>query len=293
MTEQLGFDFTFPVEKPWRLLSVDELYDKMSEQAAVDADEDHRIERKSSNYSARPLGDYFSMWANTPPFGGILLIGIENDGRITGCKRASTSHMNDLQRAGDVYCSDARYECRQIPVLNIDGEEDYLLAFRVFYREDRVVETASHEAYSRRGSSKRHLSNEEKRELQLTKGQIEIESEPSTLAYPSDFNVPLVHQFVENVRRDRGLPETLTVEEILELRRLGKLRDGSFRPNLACATSFTQMRARPWNQCLRLGRLVRLNRGRVAQRESIPFTRGGSQVQSLPRPPFRAGGLST
>lgn len=211
MTEQLGFDFTFPVEKPWRLLSVDELYDKMSEQAAVDADEDHRIERKSSSYNARALGDYFSMWANTPPFGGIILVGIENDGRITGCKRASTPHMNDLQRAGDIYCSDARYQCRQVPVVNLDGEEDYLLAFRVFYREDRVVETVGHEAYSRRGSTKRHLSNEEKRELQLTKGQIEIESEPSTLAYPSDFNTSLILQFVENVRRDRGLPDTLSL----------------------------------------------------------------------------------
>ncbi len=221
-------------------MSVDELYDKMSEEAAVDVEEDHRIERKSATYNAKSLGDYFSMWANTPSFGGIILIGVENDGKITGCKDVSAAHLNELQRAGDVYCADARYACRQVDVTNAKGEADYLLAFRVLYREDRVVETAAREAFSRRGSSKRRLSDEEKRELQLTKGQIEIESEPSTLAYPADFNISLVAQFIDNVRRDRNLPDSLSTEQILELRRLGKFKEGAFIPNLACTLLFAK-----------------------------------------------------
>lgn len=149
MADQLGFEFVFPVKTPWRLLSVDDLYDGVSEESAVDAEEDHRLERKSSSYNARHLGDYFSMWANTPPFGGIIIVGVENDGRITGCKAASTTHLNDLQRAGDVYCPDARYQCRTVNVTNADGEPDNILVFRVFYREDRVVETTSREAFGR------------------------------------------------------------------------------------------------------------------------------------------------
>lgn len=240
VTEQLGFEFTFPVPKPWRLLSVDELYDKMSTEAAIDAEEDQRIERKSASFNARALGDYFSMWANTPPFGGIILIGVEDDGRITGCKKQSTSHINDLQRAGDVYCPDARYQTRTVPVKNVDGEDDFIVAFRVMYREDRVVETTAREVFARRGSTKRRLGDEEKRELQLTKGQIEIESEPSTLIYPDEFNMSLVTQFTESVRRDRSLPYTLSTEEILELRRLGKLHNGEFIPNLACSLMFSK-----------------------------------------------------
>jgi ATP-dependent DNA helicase RecG len=240
MPVQIGFDFTFPVRRPWRLLTADELYDSMSAEAAVDAAEDHRIERKTAGFAARALGDYFSMWANTPPFGGIMLLGIEDGSVISGCKSASTSHMNDLQRAGDVYCPEARYQCRQVPVVNADGEDDYLLAIRVFYREDRVVETTSHEAFARRGSSKRRLSDEEKRELQLTKGQIEIESEPSTLTFPDDFNMALLRQFVDNVRIERQIPADRTVQQVLELRRLGRSRNGSFTPNLACALLFAK-----------------------------------------------------
>ena len=68
---QLGFDFTFPLKKNPYLLSVDELFDELSTEICVDMQENLRIERKSVQYNARSLGDYFSMWANTPPDGGL------------------------------------------------------------------------------------------------------------------------------------------------------------------------------------------------------------------------------
>lgn len=240
MSNQLGFDFTFPATKPLRLLTEDELYDKLNEVLAVEAQEDPRIERKSASYSARALGDYFSMWANSPPFGGIILIGVENDGEISGCSSVDVSHINELERAGDVYCPEARYQCKRVEVTNSKGSPDYLVAIRVLYREDRVVETSARKAFTRRGSSKKELSDIEKRELQLMKGQLEIESEPSSLSFPGNFNSGLISQFVENVRRDRGLPRTLTDEQILELRRLGRIRSSGFVPNLACVLLFAR-----------------------------------------------------
>ncbi len=237
---QIGFEFTFPVENPHRLLSVDELHDKMSNEIAVDADEDHRIERKNASYNMRSIGDYFSMWANTSPEGGIILIGVENDGRVTGCSSTATRHINDLQRAGDIYCPDARYQCKTIPVTNQKGQADTIVSIRVLYREDKVVETTAGKAFIRRGSSKKELGDAEKRELQLAKGQIEIESEPSTLPYPSGFNWTLCSQFVESVRSQRGLSEAHTSEEILALRRLGRTQPHGFVPNLACALLFAK-----------------------------------------------------
>jgi ATP-dependent DNA helicase RecG len=237
-SDQIGFDFTFPDPKPTLLLSVDELYDKMTDEVAVEALEDHRIERKLSLIGAKLLGDYFSMWANTSPDGGIILIGVEDNGKIVGCATSGVKHSNELQRAGDVYCPDARYQCKMVPVVNANGERDTILAIRVLYREDKVVETSGHEAFVRRGSSKKKLADAEKRELQIAKGQIEIESEPSTLQYPQDFNFGLIHQFVDSVREQRRLAPTHTVEEILELRRLGRNKPSGFVPNLACALLF-------------------------------------------------------
>jgi ATP-dependent DNA helicase RecG len=238
-TRQLGFDFDRPRIKPIRLWSADELFDGMSEAVAVDAQEDHRVERKSASYKARELGDYFSMWANTAPDGGIILLGVENDGIISGCNRVDVGHVNDLQRAGHVYACDARSQCKAVTVTNAKGEPDSIMAIRVFYRDDRVVETAAGDAFIRVGSTKKRLTDPEKRELQHMKGQLEIESEPVALRYPDDFNETKVNAFANAVAAERQLPER-SVEEILQLRRLGKIKPTGFVPNLACALLFAE-----------------------------------------------------
>lgn len=236
---QLGFNFEHIPSKPIRLWSVDELYDGMSEQVAVDAEEDNRIERKSATYRAKELGDYFSMWANTPPEGGIILLGVENDGRITGCNRVEVPHLNDLLRAGDVFAPEARVQAKRVNVINVKGEPDYIFVIRVFYREDRVVETAGNRAFTRVGASKREMTDAEKRELQQMKGQLEIESEPVALRYPEDFNETKIAVFAANVSASRQIPERSN-EEILQLRRLGKIGPTGFVPNLACALLFAK-----------------------------------------------------
>lgn len=238
--EQVGFDFQFPQRDSARHMSVDEIYDRMKQSIAVDIDENEKIERKNARYRAKELGNYFSMWANTPPFGGVIIIGVDNDGKVSGIEGVESSHISDLQRAGDVYCPEARYQSKTIPVVNQNGRQDSIIVFRVLYREDRVVETVAGEAFSRRGSSKRKLTDDEKRELQISKGQLEIEREPIALAFPDDFDQTLVKSFVDNVRASRQMSENHSTEEVLELRRLGKIKDGQFQPNLACGLLFSK-----------------------------------------------------
>jgi ATP-dependent DNA helicase RecG len=238
--EQIGFEFTFTPKRDARLMSADELYDEMSQQIAVDIDENHKIERKSARYGAKELGDYFSMWANSSPNGGVIVVGVENDGRLAGCNAISVDRLNEIQRAGDVYCSEARYACKEVPIKNAQGKADVIIAIRVFYNDTRVVETSAREAFARRGGSKRLLSDAEKRELALSKGQLEIEREPVRLVYPDDFRAPLIAQFVENVRADRGMSTSHSIEDVLELRRLGKINADGFQPNLACALLFAK-----------------------------------------------------
>ena len=66
------------------LMSVNELYANLSQELLSELAEDKRIERKPLGFHARSLGDYISMWANTPPDGGLVVIGIEDDGGCTG-----------------------------------------------------------------------------------------------------------------------------------------------------------------------------------------------------------------
>ncbi len=237
--EQLGFDFTIPYRKPVRLWSVDELFDGMDSRIAVDAGEDQRIERKRASYAARELGEYFSMWANTAPDGGIIVLGVENDGRLSGTVRTAQEHVNELQRAGDIFASDARYQIKTVGVRNDIGQDDQIIVIRVFYRPDKVVETTATKAFMRVGSSKRLMSEEERRELQHFKGQLEVEREPARLAYPKDFDDAAIASYTTAVAADRRLPER-SAEEILQLRRLGKIGANGFEPTLACALLFAK-----------------------------------------------------
>lgn len=220
------------------LLSVSEIYDNLSVELLARLHEDRRVERKPAAFQPRYLADYLSMFANTKPEGGIVVVGMDDRGNVTGCSQLTIERVNDLERVGTVYCPDARYESKRLGALNPSGKQDFLLVIRVFYREDKVVRTASGDAYVRLGESKEKLTAEQIRELEIDRGQIEFEREPCSLAYPRDFDLNLVAKFCNGIRGARKFNLQHNDAEILELRHLGRHSAGTFVPNNACALLF-------------------------------------------------------
>lgn len=220
------------------ILLPDDLYRSLDADLLNTLKEDRRVERKPSGIHSRALGEYFSMWANTAPEGGLLFIGIEDNGTIGGCSRLSHSELNERELAGKVFCPDARYDSKRIPVINLKGEPDFVLTIRVFYREDKVVAHTDGSVWTRVGDQKRRLSDEEVRELQNDKGQVDLEREPCGVRYPDDFDGALIQKFCDGVKRVRQLAGDHAREEILVARRLGFFADSQFVPNNACALLF-------------------------------------------------------
>ncbi len=173
------------------------------------------------------------MWANTAPDGGLVVIGMEDGGGVGGCSKLSQKELNRLEKTGMEYCPDARFDSKRVEA----GANDYLLIFRVFYKPDKVVKTVSGDAFIRYGDSKKKLNDEEVRELQIDKGQVEFELEPSGLTYPRDFDGQLMHEFCERFRKMRALGSHNDTD-ILELAHMGKHSNGTFLPNTACALLF-------------------------------------------------------
>lgn len=230
---QLEFEFFARLA----LLSPDDIYAGPIQHLLQLLEEDRRIERKPASYQPRYLGDYFSMWANTQPDGGLIVVGVTNDGEITGMTSQGVPRLNRLEATGSIYCQDARYECKRVPVVNCDGREDFVLVFRVFYHKTRLVKTASGEAFTRIGESKKKLSEEMVRELEIDKGQIDLELELAPFKYPQDFDMDLVREFADGWRSKREVPDK-TVEQILTLSHLGEPGKDGFLPNIACALLF-------------------------------------------------------
>lgn len=201
--------------------------------------EDSRVEWKASSYGPRDLADYFSMWANTQPHGGLIVVGLDKNGVISGCLACGQDRVSEFERVGPEHCPDARFDVHKVGVVRPDGRADFLLLFRVFYREDKLVETVRGEAFVRAGDRKRRLSSEEKQEIKIAKGQISFEKEPANIIlWPDDFDSLLIEQFCDQYRLKRGLGSRHSREQILVLNHLGKIGPVGFVPNLACALLF-------------------------------------------------------
>lgn len=234
--QQLPLNFS----GPRALLTVDEIYDNASVRLLQSLGaEDRRIERKPATIHTDFLGEYFSMWANTAPDGGIIVVGMQDNGSVSGCVGLTVKQMNRLEATRIEYCPDSRSESKRIDAANMNGEADYLLLFRIYYRPDKVVRTSSGKAYTRVADRKKELSEEEIRELQIDKGEVDFELEHCGFQYPQEFDSQLIHTFAGKYSAMRGL-SSHSDEEILTLARLGR-RDGAiFVPNMACALLFAE-----------------------------------------------------
>lgn len=137
-----------------------------------------------------------------------------------------------------MYCPDAKDETKRLPVVTRDGRPDLVLLIRICYSDSKVVETVDGAAYTRIGESKKRLSYEEVHELQIDKGQVDLEQESSRTPYPDGFDQEAVKEFADSVRAAAGMTQEHLDEEILEYRRLGKRIQGKFVPNVACTLLF-------------------------------------------------------
>ena len=237
-SEQLGLQPPAALVEPtW---TPDEIFEAVEKDIGIVGRfrEDHRVERKPAKFAARELGDYFSVYANRQPHGGVIFVGVTDDGQIEGCTCLSPDRLNDLERAGAIYCPEARIESKRIRAYNSQGAPDFFLAIRVFYRPDKLVETSRSEAFTREGSSKRKLTELEKREIRIKKREIDFEREDVALAWPDDFDQSLVREYVSNYRSNRRLTHQQSTEDVLVDTRLGRHHEARFVPNIACALLF-------------------------------------------------------
>lgn len=226
-------------QTPQPLLSADEMFDVMDEARLRNWAESNRLEYKSSAFGAKGLGNYFSMWANTQPDGGIVVIGVADDKKLEGIAKLEQLKINEILRAGHVYCPDAEIKHKEIKIIrDADSQLDIVLAFRVKYHPTKVVRTSSGDVFRRIGGSKVQLTDEQIRLLQSEKGEINFEKEPCGLKYPSDFRRDEIAKFADTVRSKKSWREHHSDEEVLKLLHLGTRSGGQFIPNFACALLF-------------------------------------------------------
>ena len=233
--QQLLIDFV-----DWRnhpTLTADEIFDLASESLLKQLAEDRRLERKPANIHCKELAEYISMWANTSPDGGLVVIGM-GDGTPWGLSQQGPKRWNDLEKAHETYAPDARVDSKRVTIHDKHGRPDFVLLLRVHFSLKAVVLHSNGNAYLRVADTKKKLTPEEILELQCDRGEISRELAPSTLSWPADFDSQSVNKFCESIKAAFQIEEGPGAKELLSQRRLGKIHHGKFVPNVACALIF-------------------------------------------------------
>lgn len=237
MPIQTAFDFN----RPAALLTPDEIYERSSQELFERLKEDRRIERKPAGIRADELGKYVSMWANTKPSGGVIVVGMEDDGKVRkGLISLSIEAVNKLESTGHDYCPEAALESKRVGVVNTAGKQDFLLVFRVKYSPHKVIKTVSGDTFVRIGESKVKLKAEDVHHLAADRGQVDLEQELTTLKFPNDLNYEALKQYVAAIIKSHELKSGIQMAEVLEYTHLGKRVEGSFKPNVACLLLFAK-----------------------------------------------------
>ncbi|MCY2988711.1 MAG: putative DNA binding domain-containing protein [Planctomycetota bacterium] len=221
------------------LMSVDEIFSEANQELLECLREDNRVERKPASFHSNQLTEYVVMWANTPPDGGLLVMGMHDDGSWEGCSKLEQKALNRLEHPqSDLGPEAPECETRRIPVTNKNGTIDFVVLIRVKHsRRKRVIRTAKGDVFTRRGDSKKKLTPDEIRNLQIDIGEVDFEQEPCGLEYPDKFDCNAIHGFCETIRALLEL-SPVTDEDILTARHLGDRKGQAFIPNFACALLF-------------------------------------------------------
>jgi len=110
--QQLLFDFDKPIERNPSVLTVEEIYSLADESLLTRLEEDSRFERKPEGMHAQHLSEWICMWANTSPEGGLIAVGIADDGSLQGMSGQTQKRINDIVRRREL--SDRTCTCLDV-----------------------------------------------------------------------------------------------------------------------------------------------------------------------------------
>jgi len=150
----------------------------------------------------------------------------------------SPEKLQELEFMGRDNCPDGRFMTNRLQVMNSKGQPDFIIRARVYYVEERLVELTNGTAFCRESDRSRRLTDAEKHEVRINKGERAFELEKCPLKYPDDFRVKLIANFATRIRSARDGSAGTSDEDILMAMRLGKFVDGAFSPNNVCVILF-------------------------------------------------------
>lgn len=139
--------------------------------------EGNYFDRKSARKDTGEIAKHLMAFANAA--GGKLVVGIEDDGAVTGFKRDRAHNIESFEKAHVTELTPSpRVETERISVVNAEGEDDQVLVMDVACSENQVVRRRKDGKVAlRQGDESKWLDYEQIRALEYDKGEYYFDSE--------------------------------------------------------------------------------------------------------------------
>ena len=141
------------------------------------AKESHYFDCKSARINVSDAAKHVVAFANAA--GGKLVIGIEDNGAITGFKRNGAHAIEDFEQSPITMCEPSPVvNAERVPVVNTQGEGDLILVLEVECSADAVIKQRSDGRVAlREGDKSVWLDHEQIVALERDKGQSYFEND--------------------------------------------------------------------------------------------------------------------
>lgn len=233
--------------------------------------ESYFFDRKSARKDASEIARHLAAFANA--LGGKLVIGIEDNGEITGFKRNGAHDIEDFEQATITGCIPSpNVKCNRIPVTNSKGEDDQILVMEVSASTDRVIARRNDkEVFLRQGDKSVKLDREQVLALEYDKHQRIFEEEIDERSSLEDIDKEII------ARYKSALGTEVSDEQLLRSR--GFLQDGHLTKAGILLFAETPTRFMP---CARV-RVIKFNGSKMETGRRLNIVKERTFDKCLPR----------
>jgi ATP-dependent DNA helicase RecG len=195
----------------------------------INMSEGQFFERKSSRIAEKDFAHHLSAFANAT--GGIVAIGIEDDGTITGITDEKENGFR--QAAFDFLYTPPECSIEKVSCILTSGDEGAILLFHIAPSVNEIIKLKNGDAYLRVGDSSRKLNVDQLIALEYSKGIKSYESRIIEDASIEDLNQELIQQYTDILN-----PSVSSSLDVLKSRGLIKEKDGECKITVAAMLLF-------------------------------------------------------
>lgn len=175
--------------------------------------ESQYFDRKSARKKPEEIARHIAAFANAN--GGVLVIGIEDNGDVTGFSIEGANSINDFLKVPYTHLKTLPKISHEIISTTVNGSIAEVLVFNIAPSTNTIIYTTDNKVYLRIGDSSKQLNHEQITHLEYDKGTRFFEDEEVFNSSIDDIDEELIESYKAILDTDKSAKEILDARGLL------------------------------------------------------------------------------